>query len=107
MAFGNIFQEYHGNRHAKIGKISSNLQLIWIIGTMVLTMSFVGNLKAILTKKEFESKTQTIDEIIGKDLRVLLPDFTAAILEMHSFKDNVYERLLHQAVKTGGIYKLG
>ncbi len=107
MAYGNIFQEYNQKKPTQQGKIYITVSFMWVVATMVLSMSFVGNLKSILMKKDFETTTATREEIVDKDMRILMPKEMEAIMEAYSNHNNIDERILCQTRKTKGFYNVG
>ncbi len=72
MNFGVIFQEsYLGseNIHNRKTKMLFHvLRLLWVFMTMIVVMSYVGNIKSSLVIKNYEKPTKTIEEIVDKDL---------------------------------------
>ncbi len=74
---------------------------------MVLSMSFVGNFKSILMKKDFEPTTSTKEEIVEKDMRILLPTDLEVVMEMYSMENKIDKRILQQTRKTNGFFNVG
>ncbi len=44
------------------------LRFLWVVMTMLLVMSYMGNLKSSLVSKSYEKPTKTIEEVIQKDM---------------------------------------
>ncbi len=106
MTFGNIFQEYHQNTLKNRRRTSTKLQFVWVVATSFICMGFVGNLKSILVRKQYEPKTSSFEEIVEKDMRVFIAKDLESVLELNSFNSPIDKRLLCQARKTEGIYTL-
>ncbi len=86
--------------------MSTKITVLWVTATMFLSMGFVGNLKSILVRKDFEPVTATIDEIVDKDMRVFFADTFETLLDSPVHNSVVARRLLCQARKTDGIFKM-
>ncbi len=104
--FGNMFQEYDMT-FDKRKEASGKLHLLWVFITMILSMSFVGNLKSILMKKDFEPMASTKAEIVDMDMKILVRYGMEPILEMYASVNDIDNRLLCQARKSNGFYKAG
>ncbi len=65
MMYGIAFQDYHSSAP---GHHATALRMLWVLATWLLIMSFCGNLKSILATANYEERTQTIDEMLEKDL---------------------------------------
>ncbi len=108
MAFGIIFQEYFfGKLNVKASRFIQ-LRLTWVVLTMFLTMTFVGNLKSSLVRKNFEKRTMTRAEMIDKDM--IVHTSSTSIDWYKTPQAQLYplnKRLLCQAQKKNSIYVTG
>ncbi len=108
MTFGIIFQEYFLGRLNEKTSRFIQLRLTWVVLTMFLTMTFVGNLKSSLVRKNFEKRTMTRDEMIDKDM--LIHTSTTSLdwyKTPQAQLDPLNIRLLCQAEKKKSIYVTG
>ncbi len=105
-AFGNIFQEY-SLMSANWKQLSTKLNVLWVIVTMLLSMSFVGNLKSTLMRKDFESVAKTKEEVVDKDMKILMSKGMEPLLEGFSVESDIDKRILCQIRKTNGFFELG
>ncbi len=104
--FGAIFQDYDKRVFQDKDRTSTKLYFLWIVATFFLTMGFVGNIKAILVKKEYEPRTSTLYEMVDKDMAVYFPAGFEMIFQMNSRYSELNRRILCQARKTEGIYQV-
>ncbi len=74
---------------------------------MILSMSFVGNLKSILMKKEFEPMAKTKTEIVEMNMRILMRYGMEPTVELYANNNHIDKMLLCQAKKTNGFYNPG
>ncbi len=107
ITFGSIFQEFSDTTFIDRRLTSTKLNLIWVIVTMLLSMSFVGNLKAILMRKEFEDVPTTKAEVIDRDMRLLMTRGMEQVLELYALESDMDKRILCQTRKTNGFYDAG
>ncbi len=80
--------------------LSKALQFLWVLATAFISMAFVGNLKSTLVKKSYEPKTQTLNEMIDKDMPVFITIAKAMYLERDYTNSPLNKRLLCQVKKT-------
>ncbi len=75
-----------------------------MISSFVLSAAFMANLKSSLIKKSYEDKTETLDEIVDKDMFVYMDKAAADYLGAQGEEIPVNLRLLCQAQKYNSIY---
>ena len=106
MCYGIIFQEYHQLRSGLPRGQAKVLTAMWVALTTVLAMAYVGNLKASLVRKDFETRTASLGDMIDRDMEV----HTAA--QLYNFfnytRHQTYlnERLTCQIEKRKSIHQL-
>ncbi len=108
MIYGIVFQEFGDKDHyANKNNISTQFRFLWIVVTTFVTMAFVGNLKSTLVRQEFKPTTQTLNEMVDKDMPIHVPNVKAMYME-NLEKDNsnssINKRILCQAYKTDGVF---
>ncbi len=110
MTFGIIFQECQmGDRKVTyMPRQYVVLRMMWVILSMLLTMTFVGNLKSSLVKKSYEKRTMTLEEVIDKDITVHTSTAAMAYYDQPQAQLNpITKRLKCQAQKKDSIYVTG
>ncbi len=110
MIYGIMFQEFgYKDHYANKSKMSTQFRFLWIAVTSFITMAFVGNLKSTLVRQEFGPRTQTLNEMIDKDMLIHVPNvhimYTES-LEKHNSNPNLNKRILCQAYKKDGVFPI-
>ncbi len=110
LTYGIIFQEYNYKEHyANKKNISTQFRFLWITVTTFITMAFIGNLKSTLVRQEFMPRTQTLNEMVDKDMPIHVPNVKSMYmenLEKNHLNSSINKRILCQAYKTDGIYQV-
>ncbi len=104
--FGAIFQEYDKTLFGARDRTSAKLYFLWTASSFFLVMGYIGNIKAILVKKEYEPRTSTLYEMVDKDMAVHVPTGFEMIFQKNSRYSTLNRRILCQARRTEGIYKV-
>ncbi len=97
LAYGVLFQEYFFND--KLRGITSRVMILWVTSAFVLSSAFMANLKSSLINKTYEDKTNTLNEIVDKDMIVHMSRSAADYMETNG-EDS---RLLCQAKKYNSV----
>ncbi len=87
--------------------MSTYFRFLWIAATTFITMAFVGNLKSTLVRQEFKPKTQTLSEMVDKDMPIHISNLkNMYMLKMEKINTNssINKRILCQAHKTNGVF---
>ncbi len=93
----------------KYNRQFSILIMTWVIATFFLTMAFSGNLKSSLTRHTYNDPTQTINEIVDKDMII----HTAKVFHDYLLspsgqsRPEVMRRVLCQAIKKNYFFENG
>ncbi len=110
MTFGIIFQEFGLGDRRITHKPSQYvaLRMMWVVLSMLLTMTFVGNLKSSLVKKSYEERTMTLEEVIDKDMTLHTSTAVMDYYDQPQAQLNpITIRLKCQTEKKGSIYVTG
>ncbi len=100
MTYGIVFQEFYEPDSFKGSNLRKRLlRMIWVFATVLLTASYAGNLKSNLIKKTYEPKTQTMNEMIDKDMPVHLSKGFFNYLDSTKHLSKLSTRLTCQASK--------
>ncbi len=105
LPYGVLFQEFHSNN--KLKGISKGVGALWVVSSLIITSAFVANLKSSLINKIYEDKTETLDEIVDKDLLVHMDKVFFDYLRMQGDVIEINERLLCQAKKYDTVFMDG
>ncbi len=107
LTFGILFQEYHLGNKSKLPEARppfNVLRMVWVVMSMILVMSYVGNLKSSLVSRSYDRPTQTISEIVEKDLTFHAQEALYFFLKTpYGQQTMMNRRLLRQAEKKGSI----
>ncbi len=100
MTYGIVFQEYYQSDSFRgSSRRKRLLRIIWVFATVLLTASYAGNLKSHLIKKTYEQRTQTMNEMIDKDMPVHLSKGFFTYLDSTKHLSKLSTRLTCQASK--------
>ena len=110
MCLGVAFQEFGERRTgfaiiSKIDKAGSLLRASWLVVCTLLTWSYLGNLKASLVRKDYEKATQTLDEVVDRDLRLFMSVTFLNYLNATSQLSQLNSRLACQTMKANELYE--
>ncbi len=109
MSYGIVFCEYHSHQHRYKSSSKTllfhNIRLVWIIASMFLSMAFVGNLKSSLIRRTYTEKTQTLDEMIDKDMFVMINKVLSGFLKNSASTNAFNQRLICQVGKKDSLLR--
>ncbi len=108
MTYGVVFQEYHQSDSFRGSSLRKQfIHILWILATVLLTTSYVGNLKSHLIKKTYQQKTKTLNEMIDKDMPVHINIGFYHYLDSVKHMSKLYTRSICQASRDKSIiYKM-
>ncbi len=81
MAYGIMFQEFEEKKFIKKNASYIVLRILWVTTTMLISMTFMANLKSSLMKKNFEERTMTKEEMVDKDMTIHVSFMVANYLD--------------------------
>ncbi len=105
MTYAIVFCEFY--HHSKIHKSSNkswvfdNTRLLWVVVSMFLSMAFVGNLKSSLIRHTYTEKTQTLNEMIDKDMHVIMSRVFMDYVKNSASGNAFNQRLINHVEKKG------
>ncbi len=108
MTYGIVFCEYY--HHKKMHKSSNkswvfdNTRLLWVVASMFLSMAFVGNLKSSLIRHTYKEKTQTLDEMIDKDMFVIMSKVFVDYIKNSASGNAFNQRLINHVEKKSSTF---
>ena len=107
MCLGIALQEYYRQRNFDLLSRPSTFRLLWVVCAMLLSMSFAGNLKASLVRREYETPTQTLMEMVDKDMTIHMLRSVHQYINMTRKLSRLHDRVACQAQKRDSIYQTG
>ncbi len=81
--------------------VFDNTRLLWVVVSMFLSMAFVGNLKSSLIRHTYMEKTQTLDEMIDKDMFVMISSVFVDYIKFSASGNAFNQRLINHVEKKG------
>ncbi len=106
MTFGIMFQEFHMSTKKKYSLNFLTLRMVWIVGSLFISMAFLANLKSSLMKRHFEKRTMTLEEMVDKDMTIHSSDIFTSYLESPNGQSPLNNRLLCQVKKKDTIFSV-
>ncbi len=104
-AYGIMFQEYYQRKCLQKYLSYHSLRFLWVVTTFLISVAFLANLKSNLTKKHYEERTISLDEMIGKDMTVHSSFMLTNYLEGPTVQTRGFnQRLLCQIKKKDSTY---